>query len=137
MTARVVFRPDVNGAHLSAVLAAGQIRAGRQMRAIESQSRRPRREGNTAHAMCRNERCSLLGGSVNVNRQRLSMPVQLLRRIGIVVDIDDDLFALLEAQQGSRKLPVINGGGDDVVRCQFHEPVADPDRVTRRTLRRC
>ena len=38
VTARVVFRLDVNRAHLSAILAAGQIRAGREMGVIEAQS---------------------------------------------------------------------------------------------------
>ncbi|WP_245332820.1 hypothetical protein [Bradyrhizobium erythrophlei] len=62
--------------------------------------------------------------------------MQLLWRIGIIVDIDDDLLAFLEAQQGARKLPVVSGGGNDAILCQFNEPVADPDRMIRCALRR-
>jgi hypothetical protein len=57
------------------------------------------------------------------------VPVQLLRRIGVVVDIDNDLLSLLEAQQRPRKLTVIGVGGNDAIRCQFNEPIADPDRL--------
>jgi hypothetical protein len=65
------------------------------------------------------------------------MPVQLLGRIGVVVDIDNDLLTFLEAQQGAGKLPVIDGGGNDAIRRQFNQPIADPDRLIRGTLRRC
>src|SRR5580704_15558068 len=83
-----------------------------------------------------NERCPLLKRSVHIHRYRLPVPMQLLRRIGIIVDIDDDLLAFLAAQQGARKLPVASGGGSDASRVQFNEPVADRDGMFRWALRR-
>ena len=53
IAARLMFRLDVDRADLSAILPAGQIGTGRQVRVIESQSRRSRREGDAAHAMGR------------------------------------------------------------------------------------
>ncbi len=62
------------------------------------------------------------------------MPVQLLGRVGVVVDIDDSPLAFLEAEQRTRKLAIISGGGDDAVRRQLDEPGADPDGVIRAPL---
>ena len=59
------------------------------------------------------------------------MPVHQLRRIGIVVDIDDNPLPFREAQQRSGKLAVIEGGGNDVVRRHLDQPCADAQRVVR------
>jgi hypothetical protein len=67
----------------------------------------------------------------------MAMPVQLLGRIGVVVDIDNDPLTFLEAQQGAGKLPVIGGGRNDAIRRQFDQPIADPDRLIRGILGRC
>jgi hypothetical protein len=93
-----------------------------------------RREGDAAHAMRGNEGRSFFRSAVHIDRYGLAVPVQLFGRIGVVMDIDNDLPAFLEAQKGPGKLPVIGGGRNDVVRRQFHEPVADSDRVIRSIL---
>ena len=49
------------------------------------------------------------------------MPVDQLRRIGVVVNIDDDPLPFLEPQQRSGKLAVIEGGRDDVLGCQLYD----------------
>ena len=131
-----MFRLDVDRAHLSAILPAGQIGAGREMRVIETQSRRPGRKAYAAHAMGGNERRSFLGCAIHIDRERLTMPVQLLGRIGVVVDIDDDPLSFLEAQQRAGKLPVIGGGGNDAIRRQFNDSIANPDYLICRALRR-
>src|SRR4029077_6436080 len=46
-------------------------------------------------------RRSLLGSAVQVARDRQSVPVNELRRIGIIVNIDNDVLPFLEAQQRS------------------------------------
>ena len=55
--------------------------------------------------------------------------MQLFGRVGVVVDVDDDGPPFLEAQQRSRKLPVIERGRHDVVRRQFDEAGSDADRI--------
>ena len=59
------------------------------------------------------------------------MPVHQLRRVGVVVNIDDDPLPFLEAQQRSRKLAVIERGRDDVLRRQLDQPGSDAQRVVR------
>ena len=43
------------------------------------------------------------------------MPVELFGRVGVVVDVDGDRLAFLEAQQRAGELAVVGGGGDDAV----------------------
>ena len=86
--------------------------------------------------MRENEGRSFFRSAVHVDRYGLAVPVQLFGRIGVVMDIDNNLPAFLQTQQRPRKLPVIGGGRNDAVRRQFHKPVADPDRVVRSALRR-
>jgi hypothetical protein len=127
VAAGFMFRLDIDRAYVSAVLPAGQIGSGRDVHVIETQSRRPGRKAYAAHAMRWNKGRSLFGCAIHIHRNGLAMPVQLLRRIGVVVDINNDLLAFLEAQQGAGKLPVISGGGNDTIRCQFNEPMAHPE----------
>ncbi len=47
--------------------------------------------------------------------------MQLFRRVCVVVDVDDDTCALREAGERAWKLAVVRGGGNDVVRGEFHE----------------
>ncbi|MEV6140199.1 hypothetical protein AB0L63_29985 [Nocardia sp. NPDC051990] len=47
--------------------------------------------------------CAFLGGPVHLRWQRLVVPVQLLRGIGVVVDIDHHRLALGEPQQWARE----------------------------------
>ncbi len=135
IAAGLMFRLNVDRAYLSAILAAGQIGTGRKVRVIESQSPRPGREGDAAHAMRRNKGGSFFRCAVHIDRYVLAVPVQLFGNVGVVMDIDNDLLAFPEAQQRPGKLSVIRRGRNDAVRCQFHEPVADPDRVIRGSLR--
>src|SRR6185437_4424011 len=108
-----MFRLDEDRANLSAILSAGQIGSGRKVRVIKTQSRRPGRKAYAAHAVRWNKRRSLLGCAIHIHRNGLPMPVQLLARIGVVVDIDNNPLAFLEAQQRAGKLTVVGGGGND------------------------
>src|SRR5665647_3710687 len=107
VTAWVVFRLDVNGADLPAILTAGKVGTGRQMRVIEAQSCRSGCEGDAAHAMRGNEWRSFFRCAVHVDRYGLAVPVQLFGSIGVVMNIDHHLPAFPEAQQRPGKLPVI------------------------------
>ena len=57
------------------------------------------------------------------------MPMHEFRRVGIVVDIDDDALAFLEAQQRPGKLAVVERGRDDVVGRELDQPGGDAQRV--------
>src|SRR5439155_22242589 len=63
--------------------------------------------------MRRNKRCSLLGGSVHVSRDLLTMPVQLLRRIGVVGHIHRGLLTFFEPKQWPRELSIVRSDGND------------------------
>jgi hypothetical protein len=47
------------------------------------------------------------------------MPIQLLRCVGVVVDIDSDGLTLLEAEQRPGELPVIRSGRENTVGNNF------------------
>src|SRR5487761_277777 len=59
------------------------------------------------------------------------MPVKLFRRIGVVVDVDDDLSAFFETQQRSRELPVIGSRRQEPLRADLYERGGDANRVVR------
>ena len=48
-----------------------------------------------------NEGCSFFRSAVHIDRYGLAVPVQLFGSIGVIMDIDNDLPALLETQQRS------------------------------------
>lgn len=60
--------------------------------------------------------------------------MQLLRRTGVVVNVDCDLPPLLEAEQRSRKLTVIRRDGDDALGRNLHGAGANVDGVIGRTF---
>ena len=75
--------------------------------------------------MGRHEGRAFLGGAVHVAPDHLPVPVHQLRRIGFVMNIDNDLLPFLEPQQRPRKLAVIESGRDDMVGRQLDEPGSD------------
>ena len=107
VSAGIVLRFDVDRSRLTGVRAAVEVAPGRDMRMIETEACGFRHEGDPAHAMRRDERRAFLGGAIHIARDHLPVPVHQLRRVGVVVDIDDDPLPFREAQQRSRKLAVI------------------------------
>ena len=75
--------------------------------------------------MRRHKRRAFLGSPVHVAGDHLPVPVDQLRRVGVVVNIDDDPLPFLEAQQRSGELAVIEGARDDMVRRQLDQPCAE------------
>lgn len=90
-------RLDVDQADLAAVEPSREIGAGREMGVIKAAPRWARREGDAPRAMGRDERRALFRGPVYVSRQELPVPMQLFRRVGVVVDIDNDALSLRQA----------------------------------------
>ena len=99
-------------------------RAGHDVGVVEAETRRLRHEGDAAHAVRRNEGRAFLGRAVDLARNHLAVPVHQLGRVGVVVDIDDDALAFLEAQQRPRKLAVVERRRDDMVGRSSTSPVA-------------
>ena len=62
---------------------------------------------------------TFFGGPVYVHRHHLSMPVQLLRDISVVEDIDRRGLTFLEADQGAGELSVVVGGRNNAVGRDF------------------
>ena len=110
------FGSYVHRPHLSAILSSREICAGAVVSVIEAQASRSGREHNAPLAMRRNKRRSLLRGSVHVGRDLLTMPMQLLRRIGVVEHVHRDLLTFLEPKQWPRELPIVGSDGNDSLR---------------------
>ena len=110
VTARLVLRLDVDRSDLSAVLAGGEIGSGAIVRVIEAKARRLRHKGDATLAVRRDERRALFGGAIHIDRDELSVPVQLLGRVGVVEDVDGDGLTFFEAQQRSGELAVVSRG---------------------------
>ena len=110
--ARFVFRLDIDGAR-AAVLSRGQIPARADVRMIKTEARWPRREFDPPHAARGNEWRALLRGAVHIGRYLLAVPVQLLGRIRLVVNVHGNRLALFEADEWPRELAIVGGERDD------------------------
>src|SRR6185312_906345 len=84
---------DVDRARLPTVETGVEMTARDEMRMIETQPGGSGHEAHTAHAMRWNVRRAFLGRAIDVDRQRLPMPVELLRDVGVVEDVDRDSAA--------------------------------------------
>src|SRR5499427_6188906 len=125
----ILFWLDINRYHLPAVLPRIQVSACAIVRVIETQSRRIWGELNPALAMCWYPWRSLLRRTVYVSRDLLTMPVQLLRNIRVVDDLDRHRLAFLKSQQRSRKLSVVSGGRNDALWRDLHRSDFDANSV--------
>src|SRR5580700_8022907 len=96
--ARFLARLNVDRTDLATVLSGGQIGSGAIVRVVEAEADWLWCEDDAALAMSRDEGSAFFGGAVHVNRNLLAVPMQLLGRVGVVVEIDRDLLAFLEAK---------------------------------------
>lgn len=62
------------------------------------------------------------------------MPMNELRSVGVVVNIDGDTLAFLETQQRTWKLPVVEGSRDNVLGRQLDEPRCNTQCVVGRNM---
>jgi hypothetical protein len=89
---------DVDRADQAVVFAQPQIRTRNEVGVVEAKPRRSRSERQSAHPVLRDVRGAFLGGSVDIDGQRLAMPVKLFGSVGVVVDIDYYGFTFGEPQ---------------------------------------
>ncbi len=107
---RIVRRLDIDRAGLPSVGPETEIIHRNDMGVVETESRWLRHKGDAAHAVGWNVRRALLSGAININGNELAVPVELLRRVGIVVNIDEDLLAFRKAHQRPGKLAIVERG---------------------------
>src|SRR5579859_1311580 len=109
IVARRILWFDIDCTNLAVVLPGVKIGSGSIVRVIETKARRSWHKYNSTFAARGNKRCALFRRSVNVNRNHLAMPMQLLRDIGFVVNIYGYLLSFFQAQQRPGKLSVVSG----------------------------
>src|SRR5215831_8555251 len=105
------------------------------MGVIEPEPRRTWRKRDAARAMRRNEGRPLFRGPIHIRGHELTVPMKLLRRVGIVVDVDDDALAFGQPNQGARKLAIVECGRDCRIWSEFDQTGADTDGVVRYSVR--
>ena len=98
IVAGFAFGFDVDGTDLTAVLASVQVVTGHQMRVIETEASGAWFERDPAHVVRRDVRRAFLGGAVNFDREELPMPVQLLGRVCVVVDVNGNGLVFFQSQ---------------------------------------
>ena len=59
----------------------------------------------------------------------MAVPVELLGRVCVVMNVDCDLLPLFEAKQGAGELSVVRGDGDDAIGSEFNGRVGDGEGV--------
>lgn len=105
--ARLIFRFDQNGRGLAGISPAIEIISGNNMRMSKAKSRRFGDEFEPVHPMRGNKGRAFFGRAIDFAANLLTVPVNEFRRVGIVVHSDSGALAFLDAQQGSRILPVV------------------------------
>ena len=86
---------------------------------IEAQSRGPRFERNSPAAVRRNKWSTFLRRSIDVGRKKLPVPVQLLRGVRLISNVDRNALAFFQTQRQPRELTVIRSDGNNMIRRQF------------------
>src|SRR6266852_3623840 len=103
---RVMLGLYVNRSDLTAVLSSVEISTRSIMRVIETETGWTRSEYNLAHSACRDERRPFFRGAIHVRRNKLSVPVQLLRSVRVIVYLDRYRLSFFETKQRSWELTV-------------------------------
>ena len=120
---------DVDRAGLPGVGAETEIVHRHDVGVVEAETRRLRHIDDAAHPVGGNVGRSLLGSAVDIGRNELAVPVQLLRRIGVVVDIYNDTLAFHQTHHRSGKLTIVECRRHNVLRRQFDQSGRDAQRI--------
>src|SRR5574337_2017105 len=71
---------------------------------------------------------SLLSGAVHIWRHELAVPVQLFRRVSVIVNVHCDSPALAQTKQGARELAIVSHCGKNALRANLYKADANPHR---------
>jgi hypothetical protein len=108
-----------------------QIGHRHDMGVVPAAARRAGSELDAAAAMRRDKRRTLLLSAIHFRRNQHAMPVDEFRGIGVVDDVDSNLFPLAHAQHRSRSRPVVTDCRENMSAVKFHCNGRDMDRVVR------
>ncbi len=128
---------DVDRPDLAAVLPGRKVRASAIMRVIEAEAGGTWLENEPALAMRGDKGRPFFGGAVDVGRNFLPVPVELLGSVGVVEHVDGNLPAFFEAQQRTRELPVVGHRRNDLLRSNFNWAGSDTESVIGRSIGYC
>src|SRR5262249_60733642 len=103
-----LFWLDKTGPTLPAILTRRKIGTGAIVRVVKAQTSRIRRKGDAALPVSRDEGRALLGRAIDVCRDFLAMPMQLLRCIGVIKDVYRHLLPFFKAEKRSGKLTIVS-----------------------------
>ena len=129
VTAGFVAWLDIDRSDLAGILACAKVGASAIVRVIEAESGRPRSEDDATMAVRGNIGRAFFGGAVDVNRNLLAVPVELLGSVGVVADVDGGLLAFPEAEERAGELAVVRYGGNDAFAGYFEGRGLDVDDV--------
>src|ERR1700740_2822773 len=104
---------NVNRPYLSAVLPGGKVCARAVVCVIKANPGRAWSERDSPHSVRGNEGRALFGSSIDISGNRLSVPVELLRRVRVVKDVHDDRHTFLESQKWAGELSIVSSRGND------------------------
>jgi len=85
------------------------------MRVVEAEAGGTGQEGDRPPTVGRDEGRAFFRSAVHIGRDELTMPMQLLGRVGVVTDVDGDALAFFQAEHRTWKLAVVRSGGDNVL----------------------
>src|SRR5712692_10976619 len=102
-----MLRFDIDGSDLAAVLSGVKIAARAVVCVIETETGRSRSEHDTAHSVRRDEGRPFFRRAIHVRRNKLSVPVQLLRSVRVVVNVNDNLMHFFEQKQRYGEMKVV------------------------------
>jgi hypothetical protein len=106
------------------------------MRVVEAQAGWAWSKRDAPHPLRRDERRPFLSRAVHISGNRLPVPMQLLRRIRVVMHIHRRQLAFFETQQRPRELAVVGDGRDDAFRRNLNRRGADSQRIVGCAFRR-
>src|ERR1700690_3580419 len=130
--ARLVLWLNINWPHLTAILASVQIRPGSFVRVIKTETRGTGSELNSTHTVRGDEWLPFLHRAIHIRRNELTVPVQLLRRVRVIVPFHDRWLPLFETPPRPWELAVICDRRDDVFGCDFDRSCANGQNIVRR-----
>ncbi len=120
VAARIVLRFDIDRADQATVLAAAQVRPGTHVGVVKAEPGGAGYERNSLAAVGRNERGPFLRRAIHIRRNRLPVPMKLLRDIRVVMHVHRNPYTLAKAKQRTGELTVISRHRNDAFGSQFN-----------------
>ena len=99
------------------------------VRVIKTETRRAWRERDPPHTVGCNVGRAFLRCAVYVGRHDLAVPMQLLQRVRVIGNVNNDSLPFLDPQQWSRELTAVRNSRNDSVVGDLHRAGCDSQSV--------